>query len=92
MRNKLLSTVIKLTALVLVLCAVYTLVSLQGQISQKEQMTESLKDDVSAVQQEIQRIQENIDSISSDEAIGRIARDELGLVSPGEIVFEDVGN
>lgn len=92
MRNKVLSTVIKVTALVLVLCAVYTLVSLQGRISQAELQAEELKRDIASTEQDIQRIQENIDAAPTDEGKRQIARDKLGLAGAGEIVFQDVGN
>ena len=92
MRNKVLSTVIKVTALVLVLFAVDTLVSLQGEITRKELQAEALEHDIAAAKQDIQRIQENIDSVSTDEGVRKIARDKLGLVGAGEYVFQDVGN
>ena len=92
MRNKVLSTVIKVMALVLVLFAVYTLVSLQGEITRKELQAEELEHDIAATKQDIQRIQENIDAVSTDEGIRKIARDKLGLAGSGEIVFQDVGN
>lgn len=92
MRNKVLSTVIKVTALVLVLFAVYTLVSLQGEITRKEMQAEELERDIASTKQDIQRIQENIDSLNTDEGIRKVARDKLGLVGAGEYVFQDVGN
>ena len=92
MRNKVLSTVIKVMALVLVLFAVYTLVSLQGEITRKELQSNELEHDIAATKQDIQRIQENIDAVSTDEGVRKIARDKLGLVGAGEYVFQDVGN
>lgn len=92
MRNKFLSTVIKVTAVVLILFAVYTLVSLQGEIKRKELQTEELNRDIAATKQDIQRIQENIDAIGTEEHTRQVARDKLGLAGAGEIVFRDVGN
>lgn len=92
MQNKVLSTVIKVTALVLVLFAVYTLVSLQGKIAQKDRQAEELLREITAVEQDINRIREKIDAADTDDGIKQIARDKLGLVGAGEYVFQDVGN
>ena len=90
MRN--LSIFIKVMALVLVLCAVYTPVSLQGKITQQELRAEELQREISSTEQDIQRIQGNIDAVGTDEGVKQIARDKLGLAGSGEIVFQDVGN
>ncbi len=92
MRNKFLSNVIKGMALILVVIAVYTLVSLQGMITRKELQAAELEREIASTNQDIQRIQDNIDSASTDEGIRKIARDKLGLVGAGEYVFQDVGN
>ena len=43
-------------------------------------------------QQENDALQKSIDQGGSQEEMERIARDELGLVSPGERVFVDIGH
>ncbi len=92
MRNKVLATVIKVTALLLVLFAVYTLVKLQGEIKHKELQSEDLRRDIAATKQDIQRIQENIAAVGTPEHTQQVARDKLGLAGAGELVFRDVGN
>ena len=92
MRNKVLSTVIKVTTLILVLCAVFILVKQQGINTQTELRIQELEREKTAVEQEIQRIQEKIDSAGTDKGIADAAHDKLGLVGPGEVEFRDVGN
>ena len=45
----------------------------------------------SALQQENQSLQADIEGLDSDESVKKIARDKLGLVGNGEIIFSDVG-
>lgn len=82
---------IKLVVLVLVVYATVTLVSLQSQISAKRDEVDALEKSIAAAQQEHQRLQDAIDNMDTDEGVEEIARNKLGLVSPGEIIFQDVG-
>ena len=61
-------------------------------LPRKELQSNELEHDIAATKQDIQRIQENIDAVSTDEGVRKIARDKLGLVGAGEYVFQDVGN
>ena len=92
MRNKVLSNVIKVTALVLVLFAVYTLVSNQGKIAQKELQIAETEREIASTKQDIQRIQDNTEALGTDEGVRKVARDKLGLVGAGEVIYQDVGN
>ena len=53
---------------------------------------EQLRQQVQTQQQENDALQKSIDQGGSQEEMERIARDELGLVSPGERVFVDIGH
>ena len=47
---------------------------------------------IADTQNENDRLLEDMETLSTDEGIAAIARNELGLVSPGEIVFKEAGN
>lgn len=91
MKLKKSSLPIKLLVLILVVYATVTLVSLQSQISAKREEAEALSKSIASAEQENQRLQEAIDNMDTDEGVEEIARAKLGLVSPGEIIFQDVG-
>lgn len=82
---------IKLVILVLVVYATVTLVSLQSQIAAKREEMAELEKSIAAAEQEKLRLEDAIANMDTDEGVEEIARSKLGLVSPGEIVFQDVG-
>lgn len=92
MRFKRSSLVTKVLILVLVAYATVTLVSLQSQVTEKEAQAASLQDDITAAQQENLRLEQAINALGTDEGVEAVARQKLGLVAPGEILFYDVGN
>ena len=65
---------------------------MQAQIRQAETQQAALQQQVQLQQQENDALQKSIDQGGSREEMERIARDELGLVSPGERVFVDIGH
>ena len=54
--------------------------------------TVTLTSSIASTQQENDRLQNSIDALDTPEGLEQVARDQLGMVSEGEIVFEDVGN
>ncbi|HIQ70057.1 MAG TPA: septum formation initiator family protein [Candidatus Avoscillospira stercorigallinarum] len=92
MRFKRSSLVTKVLILVLVVYATVTLVSLQSQVTEKETQAAALQDDITAAQQENLRLEQAINALGTDEGVEAVARQKLGLVAPGEILFYDVGN
>lgn len=92
MRFKRSSLVTKVLILVLVVYATVTLVSLQSQVTEKETQAAALQDDITATQQENLRLEQAINALGTDEGVEAVARQKLGLVAPGEILFYDVGN
>ena len=92
MKFKRSSFLIKMIVLILVVYATITLVSLQSQIQQKRQQADELAATIAETQQENQRLEVALDQIDTDEGGAEIARQKLGLVEDGEIVFQDVGN
>ena len=92
MRFKRSSLLTKLLILVLVAYATVTLVSLQSQVTEKEAEAALLESSIEAAKQENLRLEQAIDALDTDEGVEDVARQKLGWVSEGEIVFYDIGN
>lgn len=86
------SLVTKILVLVLVIYAAVTLVSLQGQLQEKNAEADALAGQVTAIEQENQRLEQAIENLDTDEGVEAVARQKLGLVKKNETVFYDVGN
>ena len=92
MRFKRSSLLTKILILVLVVYATVTLVSLQAQVTEKEAEAQMLQGDIAAAKQENLRLEQAIDELDTDEGVVDVAREKLGWVADGEIVFYDMGN
>ena len=92
MRFKHSSLMTKILILVLVVYATVTLVSLQNQVTEKIAEAELLQSSIDAAKQENLRLQQAIDTLGTDEGVEAVARQKLGWVAKGEIVFYDMGN
>ena len=92
MRFKRSSLLTKILILVLVVYATATLVSLQSQVTEKEAEAQALQSDIAAAKQENLRLEQAIDALDTDEGVSDVAREKLGWVADGEIVFYDIGN
>ena len=92
MRFKRSSLLTKVLILVLVVYATVTLVSLQSQVTEKEAEAQALQSDITAAKQENLRLEQAIDALDTDEGVEDVARQKLGWVADGEIVFYDMGN
>lgn len=92
-RSKLGSAVsVRILILVLLAALGVQIYRMQGQLRAAQAEVERLSAQVEAAQQENDRLQEGIDQGGSRQEMEQIARDELGLVSPGERVFIDSGS
>ena len=85
------SLLVKLVILILVVYETVTLVSLRKQITEKNEQEAILNSSIAATQQENNRIQDSIDALGTDAGVEAVARDKLGMVDEGDIVFYDVG-
>ena len=92
MRFKHSSLMTKILILVLVVYATVTLVSLQNQVAEKNAEAELLQSSIDAAKQENLRLQQAIDTLDTDGGVEAVARQKLGWVAKGEIVFYDMGN
>lgn len=92
MRKKRKSSLItKIVILALAVYATITIVSLQTQIEEKRAEQLTLEASRAELEEENARLQSAIDAIGTEAGIADIAREKLGLVAPGEIVFYDAG-
>ncbi len=92
MKFKKSSLLLKLVVVAVVLYAGVTLMSLTGQVQEMEAQKEEKEAALVLAQQRNARMEDDIENVDSKEAVEDIARDQLGLVAPGETVFYDVGN
>ena len=92
MKFKKSSLLVKLVILIILVYSTVTLVSLQNQLQDKKAEAAQLTAEAQQLQQDNLDLQERIDNLSTDEGIEEVARNKLGLVRDGEIVFYDNGD
>lgn len=85
------SLMTKLLVCLVVGSSVFVLVSQRAQIRENEAQAQALTKKVAQVRQENQDLRTDIEALGSDESVRKIARDMLGLVENGEVIFSDVG-
>lgn len=86
------SLLVKLIILIVVVYATVTLVSLRRQISAKQAEAAQLTSSITSAEQENSRLTDAIENIDTDAGVEAVAREKLGMVAEGEIVFEDVSD
>ena len=86
------SLLMKLVILILVVYATVTLVRLRTQIADKKEEAASLTSAITSTPQENNRLQDDIDGLETDQGLEDVARGQLGMVSEGELVFQDVSD
>lgn len=91
MKSKKISFLLKLIILVLVVYGTFTLANVGKQLDAKKAEIQSLSAAIADTQNENARLQESITAVHTDDGVADIARDELGLVAPGEIIFKEAG-
>ena len=82
----------KIIILALIVYATVTLISLRDQIATKQASSEQLEQQISSLQQQNQHLADQIEALGTVEGVKEIARNKLGLVTEGEIVFYDIGS
>ena len=92
MRFRKSSLMLKLIILIVAVYSTVTLVSLQSQISEIKAEAADLTLAIGSTELENQRLEDEIANVDTEEGITEIARNKLGLVNEGEMVFYDVGN
>ena len=91
MRLRKSSMLTRLIILALAVYAIVTLLGLQTQISQQNEANDVLREQITATAQENQRLQQAIERVGSREGVEEVARNTLGLVTEGEMIFYNLG-
>ncbi len=91
MRLRKSSMLTRLIILALAVYAIVTLLGLQTQISQQNEANAVLREQITATAQENQRLQQAIERVGSREGVEEVARNKLGLVTEGEMIFYNLG-
>ena len=86
------SLLVKLVILIVVVYATVTLMSLRRQITAKQAEAAQLTSSITSAEQENSRLNDAIESIDTDAGVEAVAREKLGMVGEGEIVFQDVSD
>jgi len=89
LRFKRTSFLTKLLLLIVAVYAVYTLVRLQDRIQIARQTVSDLEAQVVYAEQDNAQLEQDLKDIDSDRSVKSIARNRLGMVEAGEIVFRD---
>ena len=89
MRFKRTSFLTKLLLLIVAGYAVYTLVRLQDRIQIARQTVSDLEAQVVYAEQDNAQLEQDLKDLDSDRSVKSIARNRLGMVEAGEIVFRD---
>ncbi len=89
MRFKKTSFLTKLLLLIVAVYAVYTLVRLQDRIQIARQTVSDLEAQVVYAEQDNAQLEQDLKDLDSDRSVKSIARNRLGMVEAGEIVFRD---
>lgn len=82
----------KIVILALVIVLSTTLLSLRSQMQQLQNQQEDVARQVEEQTRTNQALSDSIASSSDPDSIANIAREKLGMVEPGEIVFYDGDN
>ncbi len=86
------SLLTKVVVLLVVVSATVILVSQRSQIRANQAQCQELAGQAAELQQEKPKSPDRHRRSGSDDSVKKIARDKLGLVGNGEIIFSDVGS
>lgn len=92
MKIKKSSLIIRIVIVALILYAGISLVTLKSQTQNAEERRDELQKQVDAAVQENEELQYAIEHSTDPEIIEDVARNDIGLVRPGEKLFYDVSD
>lgn len=82
------SALTKTVVLAAVVLSMTALLTMGVAIQDAQARTEALQLEAAALEQENARLERYIDELGSVQSVRRIAREQLGLIDPGTIVFQ----
>ena len=74
-------------AVLMVLCCTAMLISQRALLSRKQEQLQRITDEAAFVSQELRDLEEELAAAGTPEGVEAIARDQLGLVRPDEVLF-----
>lgn len=80
-----------IVAVVIIYSAV-NIVSVRGRLKDAREERDSLQEEIEIQTQKNSQLQEDTESLGEESQIREIARDKLGLIESGAVIFYDVGN
>lgn len=92
MKLKRAGIIIKIVILALVVYAGVSLITLKAQTAEAQEKRNELQQRVDETMQDNSELQYDIDHSTDPEIIEDVARNDIGLVKPGEKIFYDVGD
>ena len=81
------SPAVKVVALCAVVFSMLALLTLQGAILESQDRNAQLEEQIAALEQANQDLEQDIDDLGSVQSIQRIAEEELGLVDPDTVII-----
>ncbi len=92
MKLKRAGIITKIVIFALIVYASVTLINLRTQIDDARSQQQALKQQVEEIETSNAELKYEIEHSDDEDTIADVARDDLGLVAPGEKVFYDTGN
>mgnify|MGYP003592934104 CR=1 FL=1 len=92
MKLKKSSAITKIVILALIIYAVASFISVRSKTAEALQEKTALQQKVTQMSEANAELQYGIDHSTDDQTIEDIAREKLGLVKPGEVIFYDTGD
>ena len=92
MKLKKTSAITKIVILALIIYAVASFISVRSKTAEALQEKTALQQKVTQMSEANAELQYGIDHSTDDQTIEDIAREKLGLVKPGEVIFYDTGD
>ena len=91
MKFKKSSLLSKVIILALIAYATVTLIRLKGQLAEKQVSSIQLRESITSMTEQNLQLVDQIASINTIAGVEEAARNKLGLMGEGEIVFHDIG-
>ena len=92
MRFKRTSLWLKLAILAVCIFCVASLISTQTEINKRRDAADALQSEIVSKNQQVLQLEEDIDLLNTPDGTRKLARERLGYVEDGEIVFYDNDN
>ena len=82
------SKLAKVVILLAIVLSAAALLTLKGTIEKTQAQAEALKSQAAGLEQEQNRLEQNIEGLGTLDGVEQIAKDELGLVDPDTVIIE----